>query len=254
MGRVGRAGNMFYQLAGIIGLSRKSNQSWAVPLLHNYDHKERFNTTEDIELWKHLANELPIIPNECMDFPHQWINWGYSDWLPPENIDIAGHLQSWKYFHHCIDEVRYYLTFKNEYSDNDYCHVHWRAGDYEVGSDKYHPRMTREYYIAAMAHFPAGTKFMVFSDDYEGVKAMLSDLPLTYFAKPVDYIDDFKKMKACKHHIIANSSFSAMAATLSNQPGKMVVSPSGDNWFGAAAGGLTNFDIMMPDWVQIKTF
>lgn len=251
-GRLGRWGNMAYQLAGLIGLARKTGQSWAVPLAINYDHKDRFNTVEDIEIYKYLVNELHAIPNECLNLPHHWISWGYHEFMPPENIDIAGHLQSWKYFSHCMDEVRHYLTFKDEYPDNDFCALHWRAGDYTDGIETYHPRMKRDYYLSAMECMPPGTKFMVFSDDYEGVKELLKDLPFTYFSKSVDYIDDFKKMKACRHHIISNSSFSAMAATLANQPDKIVVSPSGDNWFGGAAMGLTNFEIMMPDWIQLK--
>ena len=58
-------------------------------------------------------------------------------------------------------------------------------------------------------------------------------------------------MKSCKHFIISNSSYGAMAAILANQEGKKVISPSGYNWFGDCAG-INGNDIMQDDWIQIR--
>ena len=40
-----------------------------------------------------------------------------------------------------------------------------------------------------------------------------------------DYIQDFKLMKRCRHFIVGNSSYSAMAAILGEVPDKRVVAP-----------------------------
>jgi hypothetical protein len=55
-----------------------------------------------------------------------------------------------------------------------------------------------------------------------------------------DYINDFKLMKNCRHYIIGNSSFSLMAAILSNQANKKIVCPR--LWFGPIAN-LSSLDM-----------
>jgi hypothetical protein len=149
--------------------------------------------------------------------------------MPTGNWNLQGHFQSDKYFGHCIDTVRHYLTMKDEYPLNDYVAVHYRAGDYIDDPNAYHPRCSKEYYQQAMELFP-GEKFLVFSDDIVAAATMFPGAKI-YVA---DYLDSFKMMKSCKHFICANSSYSVMAAILANQEGKKVVCPK--RWFGDVAG------------------
>jgi len=55
-------------------------------------------------------------------------------------------------------------------------------------------------------------------------------------------------MKRCKHFIIANSSFSAMAALLADHPDKKVVAPS--KWFGPHVD-ISAKDIYHQNWIII---
>jgi hypothetical protein len=91
--------------------------------------------------------------------------------------------------------------------------------------------------------------FFVFSDDIEWAK---SNMPLS---SGVYYVDcngpdrgheDMRLMSLCKHHIIANSSFSWWGAWLSTNPGKIVFAPK--RWFSAK---LQTKDNIPESWVRI---
>lgn len=253
LGRHGRFANGIFQIAGTIGVARKNGMEPVFPLWCNHDHKERFGSDEDIEVHKYFVNPLPSIPAgvQFQSFPVQW---GYSDisLSPSLNYDLSGHFQSVKYFSHCMDEVRHYMKMKDEYEQTDRVALHWRLGDYD---DKYHPRLGIDYYAKAIAKFPKGTKFNVFSDDADSVRGKLCDfyddnnMRANLHFITGDYIDCFKLMKSCSHFIIGNSSYSAAAAILSEAKDKKVVAPA--RWFGPAYTNITAKDIYCPDWVVL---
>lgn len=231
LGKLGRFGNSLFQIAGLIGIARKNNMDFVFPKFINHDHKERFGSSEEIEVYKFFENPLPTVNGQ--QFQYRWIDWGYHDVrLNPGNYDLCGHFQSEKYFKHCLEEVRHYMKMKDEYEFmKNVCALHWRAGDYQEGENVYHPRCTMEYYSKAMRIMPPETRFLVFSDDQNKAKEMFgSDVKYA----DGDYIDDFKAMKACNHFICANSSFSLMPAILSEAKDKIVVCPK--MWFGNVAG------------------
>jgi hypothetical protein len=228
LGKLGRFANQMFTVAGCIGIARKSGQPFAFPKWQNTDHRDRFGSSEDIDIYKHLANPLPELP-DGLTFREYGYFWGYRDvHLPTGNWSIDAHMQSDKFFLHCIDEVRHYFTFKNEYEQNEYVAIHYRAGDYQEGDNVHHPRCTREYYDKAIALFP-GHKFRVFSDDPDAATRLFDG---RYEVVSGDYITSFKMMKACKSFITANSSYSLMAAILGTHPEKQVVCPK--KWFGSA--------------------
>lgn len=230
IGKEGRFGNSAFQIAGTIGISTKSGQPFSFPLWRNIDALERFGTTEDINVYQHLVHPLPLMP-EGMTFTERGWAFGYHDiYLPTGDWDVKCHFQSERYFAHCIDLVRYYMTFKEEKEDSNYTAIHYRCGDYSGHNLSYHPRMQREYYEKAMAQLPG--PYLVFSDDMTASKEMFGNS--VDYAEGNDYITDFALMKRCKNFIIANSSFSLLCAILGNQEGKRVVAPS--TWWGPAFG------------------
>lgn len=241
-GGLGRFGNACYTIAGTIGIAVKSGQPYGFPEWISRD-AELFGGIAE-SMGKYFVNELPeYIPG--VSYQEYGYFWGYRDIiLPTGSWDINAHLQSPKYFEHCMPLIRDTFRMKNEYPDNDRVAIHWRAGDYTNGPETYHPRQPIEYYRAAMALFP-GREFSVFTDDMHAAELMFPDLPIS----SGHYMDDFAFMKSHHSFIIANSSYSAFAATLANQPGKQVVATS--LWFGAAAGGLDGSAIYEPDWIII---
>ena len=80
--------------------------------------------------------------------------------------------------------------------------------------------------------------------------AEVSGKKIQFVTKSDGYIDEFKSMKACKHFIIGNSSYSAMAAILAEAPDKKVIAPA--PWFGPKYTDITGDDIYCPDWTVIN--
>jgi hypothetical protein len=236
IGFYGRFGNMLFQVAAVIGIARKSGQPYGFLPLINHDHKDRFGSSEDVELDKYFVNPLPRLSGDYPQLVKREYPWGYHDiYLPTGNWDLAGHFQSEKYFKHCIEEVRHYFRMKDEQDWSECTALHWRLGDYD---DRYHPRQTREYYLAALSHIPNdGTCVVIFSDDKAeaaGLAIYLHEMTGRECSVSVapSYIDDFRQMKRCRHFITGNSSFSLMAAILGEHPDKMIVCPK--NWFGSS--------------------
>jgi hypothetical protein len=262
LGRYGRFANQIFQIAGTIGIARRNGLEPVFPKWVNYDHAERFGSNEPVDVWRHLANPLPELPtdfkvDEASNAP---IPWGYHEVHLNNalNHNLSGHLQSYKYFSHCIDEVRKALTFKNEFPLRKYVAVHVRRGDYD---DLYHPRLGLKYYRDAMQYFPEDTVFQVFSDDIRSVAKEFYNtgqdpdyierkFRFVNLDEPTyDYIESFKLMKSCSGFIIGNSSYSAAAAMLNDLPGKKVIAPK--RWFGEAHAGIDAKDIYCDDWIVI---
>lgn len=251
IGNYGRFCNMMYQVAGILGIARKNGLTPVFPLLQNKDHKERFGSTEDIDVFKYFVNQLPAIP-PAVRWVEKPIQWGYVDVvLPSGNWNLSGHFQSLKYFEHCIDEVRWYMRMVDEPMMQDVCGMHFRAGDYD---NAYHPVLPMDYYIEAMKHFPPDQKYALFSDDFDfsfKLKMRLNERGIKYkdgqlVPSSGNYIEDWRFMKTCRHFIIGNSTFSSLAATLGEAPDKQVVAPN--PWFGPKYTQITGKDIYCSDW------
>src|SRR6185437_14949221 len=136
LGKYGRFGNMLFQIAGTVGLAIKNGYAYAFPPVINHDHKDRFGSTEDINLQKYFVHKLPQTSLQLPDFP---IQWGYHPHLKvPDNVSISGHLQSEKYFNHCRGLIWQIFTMVDEPEQNDSIAIHWRLGDYD---DLYHTRL-----------------------------------------------------------------------------------------------------------------
>ncbi len=130
--------------------------------------------------------------------------------------------------------------------------VHIRRGDYlniEGGGIV----LGLDYYRTAMAHVASAVPqahFFVFSDDPAWAQA---NLPAQY---PSSFIsgndeahahEDLRLLAACRHHIIANSSFSWWGAWLSLDPGKLVIMPK--QWMGSMA---TPAELTPPGWQILR--
>lgn len=243
LGRHGRLCNQMYQIAGTIGVARRNGFDFGFPEWINYDHRDRFGSSEDVNLQRYFINPLPHYDDPPL--PDRFVHWGYHDTRLTHSVSLSGHMQSERYFSHCYDEVAWYFRMVDELPLSDYCAIHVRLGDYD---NAYHPRLDMRYYEPAMAHFGASQKFLVFSDDIAAAKTMF-DSRVDY-CEGGDYISDFRRMKRCAHFIIGNSTFSSMAAVLGEVKDKQVIAPR--PWFGPSYTDITAEDIYGPDWKVVN--
>lgn len=132
--------------------------------------------------------------------------------------------------------------------------LHVRRGDY-VSNPLYnqvHGACPLEYYEAAVeliAKEVSNPHFFVFSDDLEWTKRnLILGYPAAYphNGEENDY-EDLRLMSLCKHHIIANSSFSWWGAWLCANPDKIVVAPA--KWFNDPRKDSSN--IVPSSWWRI---
>jgi hypothetical protein len=132
--------------------------------------------------------------------------------------------------------------------------LHVRAGDYKTfrGGQRMLPLA---YYRQAMETIRERVRkpfFLVFSDDIAYAR---ENLPRGEEMVFVDHNDesngheDLRLMSACRHHIIANSTFSWWGAWLNPDPEKLVLAPKvwqNDDLV------VPYPDVTPPDWLRIS--
>ncbi len=182
-------------------------------------------------------------------------------------VYLDGYFQSEKYFKQIRKELLHEFSFptldeKNELirkkitSRPNSVSIHVRRGDYlKPIFINVHGILAMEYYKQSLAcldkQFDDKTLF-VFSDDIPWVRENLnhttSDI---YFIEnnKEDGWKDMALMAACKHHIIANSSFSWWGAWLSNSKGK-TFAPY--NWFNPEKINFNIHDFIPQNWNVVQ--
>jgi hypothetical protein len=181
----------------------------------------------------------------------------------PDSTYYDGYWQHEEYFKHIREEllsIYAFPAFDNERnqttaqlaSSTNSCSIHIRRGDYLT--DPLRKGTTNGNYVIAaikeMQQEVKPEKWLVFSDDIAWCQQHLAS---TLDAKNTSYINwntgansihDMHLMALCRHHIIANSSFSWWGAWLSQQDG-VTIAPA--NWM-----NLENVCSPVPDnWIKI---
>ena len=131
--------------------------------------------------------------------------------------------------------------------------LHIRRGDYasDPATRAMHGLCSLEYYEAAgrmIADRNPGVEFFVFSDDLEWARGHLRMPWPHHFVDSNashDSFHDMHLMSLCRHHIIANSSFSWWGAWLSEYEGKTVIAPH--RWL----AGADLLDIVPARWTRL---
>jgi hypothetical protein len=166
----------------------------------------------------------------------------------PDNVCLDGYWQSEKYFPGIRALLKKEFTLRVSSDGEDHqlqerirgcaaVSLHVRRGDYLTNphAAKHHGTCDRDYYDLAVSFikkkFPAAELFIFSDDPHWSAMNMNFDLPTTIVSKTDGTAEgrDLTLMSSCRHHIIANSSFSWWGAWLGDDPEKIVIAPK--RWF-----------------------
>ncbi len=182
-------------------------------------------------------------------------------------VYLDGYWQSEKYFEDIQELLRAEFTVKEQpqganasmmeriKQSSAAVSLHVRRGDYasDPGSNQYHGTCSPEYYQSAVSKLIAlgiQPHFFVFSDDIPWAQANLHlDYPASFVNQngmSADH-EDLRLMSTCRHHIIANSSFSWWGAWLGSHPDMVVIAPR--KWFNEATHDTR--DLIPASWLQV---
>lgn len=181
---------------------------------------------------------------------------------------LFGYWQSEKYFVKYEEVIRQELQVRippsqknlellKQIQSTEAISLHIRRGNY-VNVDfvnKSHGTCSMEYYEKAVAEIGSTCSqpvYYIFSDDIPWAK---ENLKLNYPCVFVDHNDDktdyedMRLMSACRHHIIANSTFSWWAAWLNDRKDKKVIAPQ--QWFADEKRNNETIDLIPKQWLRI---
>lgn len=184
--------------------------------------------------------------------------------IEDKNTTLIGYFQNKSYFEDIADVLRADFTFKAELDlknkelvskiqESQSISVHIRRGDYL--NDGMFAICEKDYYARGINHMVRHLDspiFFVFSEDFEWVENNLDfgGLPVVYvdWNKGRDSYKDMQLMSLCKHHIIANSTFSWWAAWLSKNRDKMVIAPM--KWFSEGNKNCFLDEFYPNEWIR----
>lgn len=198
---------------------------------------------------------------------HQETNFEFDGSFPQlkDNTYLDGYWQSYKYFEGVADTIR--KEFKplsvpsavdqaigEKIQATESVSVHVRRGDYvtQKAAAEVHGVCPLDYYDAAIHAIEkrvSSPHFFVFSDDSEWARTNLT------FPGPAVFVDhnngatayqDMQLMSQCRHHVIANSSFSWWGAWLNPRIDKLVIAPK--RWF---LDDRTSSSLTPIDWIRL---
>ena len=185
----------------------------------------------------------------------------------PNDIYLDGYWQSEKYFEDISSILRKEFTLNAEQSaenektqshilSSESVSVHARRCDFvsDESVNRIHGICDLNYYVKAFDYIKGivqNPRFFIFSDDIPWCRSNLDfEHQLTF----VDHNgadnshDDLQLMKQCKHHIIANSSFSWWSAWLNSNPDKLVIAPQ--RWVNSDY--YDTKDLIPDNWIKLN--
>ena len=182
------------------------------------------------------------------------------------DIYLSGYWQTEKYFHAIRETLLRDFTFK-ESPDAENARilamimaaesvsVHVRRGDYvnNLATREIHNCCDAEYYARATRIIKerlSSPQFFIFSDDPDWVRENFRvPCPMTVVAHNSGKRDheDMRLMSACRHNILANSSFSWWGAWLNSEPSKIVIAPQ--RWYNSDK--FATRDLIPEEWLKL---
>lgn len=224
-----RLGNQLFSIANAMAKAKEQ----IVAIHENYPINSCLETP--FPVYKGSAFSLPVYKNEGL---------GYFEYelpkTPDDSLFIEGYYQSEKFFQSQDIRQRFKCKYEKEIKNvfrNVFAHetiaLHVRRTDYLT--DPRYTVLPISYYTKAietmLANFDTETNYLIliFSDDIKWCEKQFGDSPRFKFinSNPTEMPNDVFElylMSYCKHHIIANSSFSWWGAWLGD--GGIVICPN----------------------------
>lgn len=182
------------------------------------------------------------------------------------DVYLDGYWQSERYFLGISEIIRREFSlrrpleridreFGEEIAREESVSIHVRRGDYvsNPAANRFHGLCSEEYYrkcIAIVSEKVRAPRFVVFTDDPAWARGNMAVPPGTAFVdwdQPRDGSVDLELMRRCRHHIIANSSFSWWGAWLGSRQGSLVLAPA--RWF--LDPSMSAADLLPDSWVRV---
>jgi hypothetical protein len=214
-----------------------------------------------IEIHQRIINYSPIqiVPN-----------------LINQHFRFVGYFQSPLFFQNEFETIIRMIRYKeisneirakySEYTfDSNTISMHFRLGDYKP-IQHCHPIMTKEYYEKALEYILLNTEdlytvyYFCEAQDNVTVSETIDHLTNIYndnvaFVKIADTIEDWEQMilmSLCKHHIIANSTFSWWGSYFSKVFTNESITCYPSLWFGPSIQNHNIVDLFPKEWVKIN--
>jgi glycosyl transferase family 11 len=219
-------------------------------------------------LGKARLPKLASSPNEYRE-PHFHYDPAFETLGP--RISLFGYFQSERYFNSIAGDLRDWFSpreplgaaaaaaLKRIEASRLPVSVHVRRGDYlKPGTHEVHGILGESFYRRVFDRLESTigheAELFIFSDDPAAAEHVLSFIPgsrLNHVSgDPERPWEDMALMARCRHHVIANSSFSWWGAWLNPSPDKIVVAPRA--WFAATDSSKRNTgDLYPPSWILV---
>ena len=243
-------------------------------MLSHFQIQAEFASTRELRRctlsrrWPRLWQTLGLRPRYTMVKEKPFPNFVPDFFTVQGDVFLNGYWQSEAYFREVAPTIRREFAFKNapdarnhellaEIAGVNAVAVHVRRGDYLLhpATSQLHGTCSLDYYRRALEYIQKRVEqphFFVFSDDPAWTQAnMKMNAPTSYITHnaAAHGHEDLRLMTACRHFILANSSFSWWGAWLATSVNKVVLAP--EQWFASLPLGAQAAHLIPSSWTRL---
>ena len=259
LGRLGQLGNQMFQYAALFAIARRRGYGFCIPpaIVVDQYREQRLQQAFVLPGAATIAFHAgaPVVRPRSFAFDPELAHGC------PDHVDLVGYFQSERWFESEAAQVRAEFAFHPAILGPCQAAIaalgpqviglHVRRGDFVVKSESF-PPCGADYYARALERMPAALPVMVFSDDLDWCRAQpVFSGDRFHFSDGRSASQDLCLMSLCRHHVIANSSFSWWGAWLAGREGQVVVAPK--RWFGETGhtAALDTRDLVPERWARV---